>query len=115
MIFLRWRDILAWRHCQHVPVVLLMDPRISWARRSRLPAFKRLAAAFKAHIDSVRNTLTHANSNGMAESINVDILSAIARARGFRTFTILRTIVYLLKGKLSPPTSPYRPALSQVS
>lgn len=109
----RLRDILAWRHHQHVPVVLLMDQWISWARRSRLPAFKRLAATFKAHIDGIRNTLTHANSNGMAESINADIMSAIARARGFRTFRNLRTVVYLLKGKLNLPTSPYRPAVSQ--
>lgn len=108
----RLRDILAWRHYRHVPVVLLMDQWIIWARRSRLPAFKRLAATFKTHIDGIRNTLTHANSNGMAESINADIMSAIARARGFRTFRNLRTIVYLLKGKLSLPTLPYRPAIS---
>lgn len=58
--------------------------------------------------------LTHANSNGMAESINADIMSATARARGFRTFRNLRTIVYLLKGKLDLPTSPFRPAVPQV-
>lgn len=109
----RLRDILAWRHHRHVPVVMLMDQWISWARRSRLPAFKRLGATFKAHIEGIRNTLAHANSNGMAESINADIMSAIARARGFRTFRNLRTIVYLLKGKLDLPTSPYRPPVSQ--
>lgn len=109
----RLRDILAWRHHPHVPVVLLMDQWISWARRSRLPAFKRLAATFKTHLAGIRNTLTHANSNGMAESINADIKSAIARARGFRTFRNLRTIIYLLKGKLDLPTSPYRPAVAQ--
>ena len=39
---------------------------------------------------------THANSNATAESINADVQSAIARARGFRTFRNLRTIDYLL-------------------
>lgn len=111
----RLRDILAWRHHRHVPVVMLMDQWISWARRSRLPAFKRLGATFKAHIEGIRNTLANANSNAMAESINADIMSAIARARGFRTFRNLRTIVYLLKGKLDLPTSPYRPAISQAA
>jgi len=55
--------------------------------------------------------LTHANSNGMAESINADIQGAIARARGFRNFRNLRTIVYLLKGQLKLPQSPYQPPL----
>jgi len=109
----RLRDILAWRHHRHVPVVMLMDQWINWARRSRLPAFKRLAATFKVHIDGIRNTLAHANSNGMAESINADIMGAIARARGFRTFRNLRTIIYLLKGKLDLPTSPYRSPVLQ--
>ncbi|MGE3103654.1 MAG: transposase [Lysobacterales bacterium] len=104
---------LSWSSHPHVPVVLLMDQWISWARRSRLPAFKRLAATFKAHLAGIRNTLTHANSNGMAESINADIKSAIARARGLRTLRNLRTIIYLLKGKLDLPTSPYRPAVAQ--
>jgi len=93
--------------------VMLMDQWISWARRSRLPAFKRLGATFKAHIEGIRSTLAHANSNGMAESINADMKSAIARARGFRTFRNLRTIIYLLKGKLDLPTSPYRSPVSQ--
>lgn len=90
---------------------MLMDHWISWARRSRLPAFKRLAKTFQTHIDGIRNTLTHANSNALAESINADIQGVIARARGFRTFRSLRTIVYLLKAKLDLPHSPFqRPA-----
>jgi len=105
----RLRDIMFWRHYPQMPVVTLMDCWISWARRCRLPAFKRLAMTFKRHIEGIRNTLTHANSNGMAESINADIQGAIARARGFRTFRNLRTILYLLKGKLALPSSPYRP------
>lgn len=109
----RLRDILAWRHHSNVPVVILLDGWIRWARRCRLPAFKRLAKTFQMHIHGIRNTLTHANSNGLAESINADIQSVIARARGFRTFRNLRTIVYLLKGKLDLPSSPYQPLLPQ--
>jgi transposase len=111
----RLRDILTWRRHPHIPVVMLMDAWIGWARRSRLPAFKRLAKTFKVHIEGIRHMLTHANSNGTAESINADIQGAIARARGFRTFRNLRTIVYLLKGKLDLPGSPYRPAVSQAT
>jgi transposase len=106
------RDILAWRRFEPVPVLLLMDGWISWASRCRLQPFKRLAQTFKTHLEGIRHMLTHANSNASAESINADIQSAISRARGFRTFRNLRTILYLLKGKLTLPCSPYRPALA---
>lgn len=108
----RLRDIIAWRRCPQVPVLLLMDGWIRWARRCRLPAFKRLAKTFQTHRDGIRNMLTHANANAVAESINADLQGAIARARGFRTFRNLRTIVYLLKGRLDLPTSPFQPALA---
>lgn len=109
----RLRDILAWRRYPQIPVVLLMDGWITWARRCRLAPFKRLGQTFKTHLDGIRNMLTHANSNATAESINADIQSAIARARGFRTFRNLRTIVYLLKGRLALPASPYQPAIAR--
>jgi transposase len=103
----RLRDILAWRHVPHVPVVTLLEQWIGWARRSRLEPFKRLGATLRTHWDGVCNMLRHANSNARAESINADIQAAIARARGFRTFANLRTIVYLLKARLDLPGSPY--------
>lgn len=106
----RLRDIVAWRRFPQVPVLTLMDAWIRWARRSRLAPFKRLGKTFRTHIEGIRNMLTHANSNGTAESINADIQGAIARARGFRTLRNLRTIVYLLKGRLELPGSPFQPA-----
>lgn len=106
----RLRDILAWRHHRQVPVLLLMDRWVRWARRCRLPSFVRLAKTFQKHRNGIVNMLTHANSNAAAESINADIQSAIARAKGFRTFRNLRTIAYLLKAKLELPASPFRRA-----
>lgn len=106
----RLRDILAWRRLPQVPVLLLMDGWIRWARRCRLPAFQRLGKTFQTHLDGIRNMLIHANSNAAAESINADIQGAIARARGFRTFRNLRTVVYLLKARLDLPGSPFRVA-----
>ncbi len=104
----RLRDILAWRRYPQVPVLLLMEGWIRWARRCRLPAFKRLAKTFQAHRYGLRNMRTHANSNAAAESINADIQGAIARARGFRTFRNLRTIFYLLKARLELLASPFQ-------
>ena len=105
----RLREILASRTNPGEPVTQWMDGWIRWARRSRLAPFKRLGATFKSHLQGIRNMLTLGNSNGMAESINADIQAAVARARGFRTFENLRTIVYLLKAGLALPTSPFQP------
>ena len=104
------RKLLAWRSDPHVPVLLLLDRWISWARRCRIGVFKRLAGTFQRHREGIHNMLAEANSNATAESINADIQSAIARARGFRTFRNLRTVIYLLKGKLDLPASPYASA-----
>ncbi len=101
------RDIVAWRRIPNVPVVTLMQGWISWARRSRLEPFKRLAKTLKTHWDGIVGMLETAASNARAESINADIQAAITRARGFRTFGNLRTIVYLCKGGLDLPASPY--------
>jgi transposase len=101
------RELLAWRHLPQVPVLLLLERWISWCARSRLPPFQRLARTFRAHLDGIRNMLAAANSNARAESINATIQAAIARARGFRTFENLRTVIYLTRGGLRLPGSPY--------
>jgi transposase len=101
------RDILAWRRAPQVPVVMLMDRWIGWCQRSRLTPFKRLAKTFLSHIEGIRNMLAAANSNAHAESINAAIQAAIARARGFRTFKNLHTIIFLIRGGLKLPASPF--------
>ena len=81
---------------------------ISWARRSRLPAFKRLGATIRDHLPGILNSLRLGLSNGTAESINAKVQAAIARARGFRTYRCLMSIIYLIAGKLSQlPAPPY--------
>lgn len=72
----------------------------SWAPRTRLEPFKRLGQTFKDHFDGIRSRFARGNSNPRAESFNVEVQSVIARARGFRTFRNLRTIGYVLKGRL---------------
>ena len=82
---------------------------VSWARRSRLSPFKRLGATIRDHMDGIINSYKHQMSNGTAELINSKIQAAIARARGFRTYDNLFTVIYLLTGKLTHlPRSPYQ-------
>jgi len=59
-------------------------------------------------MDGIINSYKHQMSNGTAESINSKIQAAIARARGFRTYDNLFTVIYLLTGK------PVRASLSRL-
>ena len=80
----------------------------SWARRSRLEPFKRLALTLKAHWQGILNAFDSRLSNGSVEGMNAQIQAAKARARGFRTTRNLITICYLIGGKLTHlPASPY--------
>jgi transposase len=56
----------------------------SWARRSRLAPFKRLAATLKSHLQGLLNAFDSGLSNGRVEGINSLIQAAKARARGYR-------------------------------
>lgn len=105
-----FRELLRLRRQPNAPVILLLDRWISWARRSRLAPFKRLAKTFAHHRAGIERMLAGAHSNARAESINAAIQAQISRARGFRTFAKLRTIVYLTLGGLRLPNCPLRPA-----
>ncbi|MDX1605560.1 MAG: ISL3 family transposase [Candidatus Competibacterales bacterium] len=84
---------------------------ISWARRSRLLAFKRLGATIRDHLPGILNSLRLGLSNATAESINAKVQAAIARARGFRTGRCLMSVIYLIAGKLTHlPAPPYAQA-----
>lgn len=86
----------------------LLKGWISWARRSRLAPFKRLGATVRDHLPGILNSFRLDLSNGTAESINSKVQAAIARARGFRTFRNLMTVIYLTCSKLTHlPASPY--------
>ena len=80
----------------------------SWARRSRLEPFKRLASTLKSHLQGLLNAFDSGLGNGRVEGINSLIQAAKARARGYRTTGSLTTIAYLIAGKLVHlPASPY--------
>jgi transposase len=103
----RLREIIALARNGH-PALPLFKGWISWARRSRLVAFKRLGATLRDNLDGILNTFERGLSNAPAESINAHIQAAIVRARGFRTLSHLQTIIYLVAGKLTHlPASPY--------
>ena len=85
---------------------------ISWARRSRLEAFKRLAATLKSHFDAVVRGMLDHRSNAFVEAMNGLMQQAKRAARGFRTAANFIAIAYLRLGKLTHlPASPFVSAL----
>jgi transposase len=61
---------------------------------------KEAAKTVKAHWSGVLRWNTSKVSNGILEGLNSLIQAAKAKSRGYRTFKNLRTILYMLTGKL---------------
>lgn len=86
----------------------LLDSWHSWARRSRLEPFKRLANTLKAHRPGILKAFESKLSNGYVEGFNSVIQAAKAKARGYRTPKNLITVAYLLGAKIEHlPASPF--------
>lgn len=78
----------------------LLDRWIRWARRSRLPAFKRLGATLRKHREGIIEHFRSGLSNGFVEAMNAQIQAAKARAKGYATVRNLIAMAYLLCAKL---------------
>jgi len=72
----------------------------SWARRSRIPEIKDVAATVKKHWDGVLKWRISGLSNGILEGLNSLIQAAKSKARGYRTSKNLMLIAYMVTGKL---------------
>jgi transposase len=72
-----------------------------WAKRSRLEPFVELAALIQRHLGGILNYFSSRITQGTIEAINGLIQLAKRRARGYRSFENLRTMAYLIAGKLT--------------
>lgn len=98
-------------HNQAEPAGAELKAWLSWARRSRLEPFKRLAATLKNHFGSVVRGMLDHRSNAFVEAMNGLMQQAKRAARGFRTAVTFIAIAYLRLGKLTHlPASPFVPA-----
>jgi transposase len=75
-----------------------------WATHSRLEPIKEFAKTVKNHWDGILNFFNTKITNGIIEGLNSKIKTAMKRAYGFKSFVYLRTIIYLVAGKLALPT-----------
>ena len=84
---------------------------ISWASRSRLEPFKRLAKTLKTHWDGVVAGMLQARTNAYVEAMNGLLQQAKRAARGFRNTENFIAIAYLRMSKLAHlPKSPFEAA-----
>lgn len=84
---------------------------LSWARRSRLDPFKKLAATIKDRFDAVVRGMVEHRSNAYVEAMNGLLQQAKRAARGFRTAANFIAIAYLRMSKLKHlPAHPFSPA-----
>ncbi|AVR90114.1 ISL3 family transposase [Thauera aromatica] len=89
-----------------------MSKWLSWARRSRLEPFKRLAATLKAHLGGVVRGMLDGRSNAYVEAMNGLLQQTKTAARGFRNIDNFIAMAYLRMSKLKHlPNNPLVPAI----
>lgn len=71
-----------------------------WATHSRLTPMIEAARTIKRHWDGVLRWFKSKVTNGIMEGINSLVQAAKAKARGYRSKRNLKTIIYLIAGKL---------------
>jgi transposase len=107
------REVYAWARTSNDAVQAARDLRgwLSWARRSRLEPFKKLAATLTTHAAAVVRGMTDNRSNAFVEAMNGLLQQAKRAARGFRTSRNFIAIAYLRLSKLRHlPAHPFVPA-----
>lgn len=79
---------------------LMLDRWDSWAMRSRIEPIKAVARTIRRHRDGSLAWFDSRIANGLIEGINSLVQAAKAKARGYRNRETLKTMTYLIAGKL---------------
>lgn len=72
-----------------------------WATHSRLPPIIAAARTIRRHWDGILRWFSTKIANGLMEGINSLVQAAKAKARGYRSSRNLKSIIYLIAGKLN--------------
>ena len=73
---------------------------ISWASRSRLEPFKRLAKSLKNNLEGIMGYYQNYTTSAALEALNGKLQLAKRNARGYRNFENFKAIAYLIAGNL---------------
>jgi len=101
------RDL--WNYASRDLAELHFESWYSWARRSRLTSFKKLAITLKEHWDGILAYYENWTTSAAIEAINGKLQLARKRARGYRNFENFRAIAYWFAGDLRVATNLPKP------
>jgi len=82
--------------------ITILDRWLSWARRSRLESFVRLARTIRDHRPGIEATLRLGLTNARIEAVNTTLRLIVRRAYGFHTAQALIALAMLTVGGLRP-------------
>jgi transposase len=68
--------------------------------RSKVEPMKEVAAMIRNHFEGILAWVTTRQTNGFLEAINGLFQAAKRKARGYGRFRTIRTVIFLIAGKL---------------
>jgi len=71
-----------------------------WATHSRIQQIKDVAKTIKNHWDGIVNWAKSKINNGILEGFNSIFQAAKAKARGYKKIETIKTVIYMITGKL---------------
>lgn len=71
-----------------------------WLMRSKIEAMKEVAAMIRTHLEGIVAWARTGQTNGFLEAINGQFQAAKRRARGYGRFDTIKTVIFLIAGKL---------------
>lgn len=92
----------AWKYATRELAEEHLGQWYSWAIRSRLEAFKKLARTIREHWEGILNYYDHWTTSAAIESLHSKLQLVRRRARGYRNFEYFRAIAYWVTGGLKP-------------
>lgn len=105
------RTARAWRYREQLRAILdhrqinvaarLLSRWCSNVLRSKVEPMKEVARMIRRHFDGVIAWARTRQTNGFLEALNGLFQAAKRRARGYRTFETMRTVIFLIAGKLN--------------
>jgi transposase len=91
---------LAMEHKQVNVLRRLLQHWCTCVMRSKIEPMKQVAAMVRAHLDGIVAWAQTRQTNGFLEAINGLFQAAKRRARGYGTFETIKTVIFLIAGKL---------------
>lgn len=92
------REIL---ECKQINVVrAMLQHRCTCVMRSKVEPMKEVAALVRRHLDGIVAWAQTRQTNGFLEALNGLFQAAKRRARGFSNFETIKTVIFLIAGKL---------------